>query len=193
MAIRDGLARVVAIIAVSLLPGCASDRASRGSTLSSGPDAPGYMIVGLAEQNSRCEFGAATQGIALQFTAENGQRVVAGRSGCGLTSNGRDVERVVLRAAAGRYRPDLATETQQVFVTTSLLKGDVRNAEPVEVPAGSIVYAGDYIFRSDFGVGQEIKLVRVDHDTAGAAAALKPYPNLIGSPFVSAGGLRAAR
>lgn len=193
MVIRGRLARIMAAIAVSVLPGCVTNLAPHDAMLSTGPDAPGYMIVGLAEQNSRCELGAATQAVALRFAAENGKPVVAGRSACGLVSSGREVERVVLQAAAGRYRPDFATEVQQVFVTKSLLKDDVHNAEPVEVPAGGIVYAGDYIFRSDFGVDQEIKLVRIDHDAVGAAAALKSYPNLVGAPFVSAGGLRVAQ
>ena len=184
--------RVAAAAAVLLVAACASDVAPRGAMLSAAPDAPGYMIVGLAEQNHRCEFGTTTRSFALRFKNDGGKSVVAGRQGCGLTTNGGEVLRSVLTVPAGRYRPDFAAEVLHVFVTDTTLKDDITNAEPIEVPAGHIVYAGDYILASDFQA-QEIKLLRVEHDEAGAAAALAPYPSLFGASFVSAGGLRSRR
>lgn len=188
------LARGLAIVSVIAVAGCFTPRdlAPPGAMLSSTPGAPGYMIIGLVEKNYRCEFGAATQFIMLRLIGGNGKNLVAPRSNCQIGIDNGQIVRRVLQVPAGHYRPESVTEKLAVFVTDRLLSDDINNAKAIEVRSGTIVYAGDYVFASDFEA-QEIKLIRVDHDAAGAAEALRPYPNLSGAAIVDGGGLRDKR
>lgn len=179
--------RLLAFVAVSfLVTACATSfEAPRDARISTAPDAPGYVVVGLASQTYKREFGRATEGLALGFARAGGTPVTASRYGCGSVRGfygskpcdlGK-VERQVLAVPAGDWTTAAVVEQFNNWGTRKLLRDQVPSGSPIHVGPGEVVYVGDFTFASDYDA-QEIKLVAHGRDDAGAAQALAEYPGL---------------
>ena len=184
--------RAFGLSALLLLAGCAaSSIAPADATLSRSPDAPGYMIVGLAERNSQRDIGAVTQFIRFGFNNGGGKVVSMLRYSCGSIvgfygskpCNLAEMDRYVLTVPPGDWRAVGVVENLKIILGQKVLQDDLPPYRPVHVGPGEIVYVGDFTFATNYEA-QEIKLVSHAHDDNAARAALAAYPGLFNAPIV---------
>lgn len=154
------------------------------ATLSNAPDAPGFLVIGTAEQNYRWDLAAWTTSLTLTLTSPAHEPVLVSRGGCGsLTAlvgakpcDLSQTDRAVLQLPPGAYTPARVDEAYH------LADGDHALAAPLATPPiivrpGQVTYAGDYTFASS-AIDQSIRLVQRTLDPAAAQRALAPFPNL---------------
>jgi hypothetical protein len=187
----DQVMRRAVIVLLALLPVAACTgpygQAPRSVSLATTPDAPGFLVVGFAEQNYRWGLVTSTRSISLTFTSPGHDPVTATRKGCGsfggfVGTSPCDLSVLspqVLRLPAGDW--SLAGFTLAYTATTGDHELHSSPALTVHVGPGEIVDIGDYVFASD-GEKQEIKLVSHGRDDAGTRAALAAYPSLRAAP-----------
>ena len=76
--------RAIVLLIALFLTACATgNEALRNATLSRDAGAPGYVVVGLAEQNYRFGLVYSTQSIAVTLTSPGQEPVTARHEGCG--------------------------------------------------------------------------------------------------------------
>lgn len=180
------------LLVLLLVSACANRfEAGPDARISKEPGAPGYLIVGLATQSYRNDFGHTTQAVGIGIARRQGGNVVAARSGCGSMqgfygSKPCDLtkpDRQVLVVQPGDWLPLSATERLNAWGTRKTLSDMLPFRTPVHVDSGEVVYIGDFTVVSDYEA-QSVKLVENGRDDAGAARALAAYPGLRDAPIV---------
>lgn len=170
---------------------CASPYEARpDATISTAPDAPGYIVVGLATQSYKRELLVITEAITLGLKRKQGGEAIASRDGCGSTRGFygsrpcklNELDWQVLVAPPGDWAPLLVAEQEGSF-SRKRLSDTLPLRSPVHVGPGEVVYIGDYTFASDYEA-QEIKLVKHGRDDDAARRALANYPGLRAAPII---------
>ena len=184
--------RWIGLAAALLATGCAADfEAPQEARLSSAPGASGYVIVGLATQSYKREFGRSTQALVLDLDRPTGSPVSVSRNGCGSFRGFygskpcelSKLDRRVLEVPAGDWVPGDVAEQFNNWGTRKTLRDKAPPGTPVHVGPGEVVYIGDFTFASDYDA-QEIKLTSHGRDDAAAAQALAAYPGLRAASIV---------
>lgn len=179
------------------LAGCASGgsgAAKPDASIGAGPDAPGFIIIGYADETAENELFHVYQSLALGLRSAAGQVVNTARYGCRvmLAANLSDscdtqnrMRQLVLQVPPGTWRLMAAAETVRTGFPVRNQTMTARLPPGVEVPVGpgEIVYMGDFLFRFD-NDSSEVLLKSHSRDDAGAARALEPFPGLRGRPIV---------
>ena len=177
--------RLAPVLLAATLTACVPPgEALHDASLSTAPDAPGFLIIGLAEQNYAWNLANWTQSIALTLTSPGQAPVTAARKGCGsLTGlvgdkpcNLAQMQHLVLQLPPGAWTAAEVTEAYHLADGDHMLQAALPNL-PITIRPGQITYAGDFTFASD-AVSPSITLVARSHDDAGAQYALNPYPHL---------------
>lgn len=189
------LLAALSLAAPLLLAACVpAAEAPPNARLSQDADAPGYLIVGFAEQNYRWGLVTSTQSIALTLTSPGREPTLATRKGCGSMAGFvgtrpcdlSTLDRIVLRLTPGTYTLDEVALAFQSTNGPQTLRNHITPPIPIRIAANEIVDAGDFTFASD-AEKQEIRLVQHTHGDAQARSALATFPNLRAAPIIYRG------
>jgi hypothetical protein len=185
---------IVLLIALSLTACATGNEALRNATLSRDAGAPGYVVVGLAEQNYRFGLVYSTQSIAVTLTSPGQEPVTARREGCGsvggfIATKPCDLATpaaVVLRVPPGTWTLAGAALAYHGIDGDQAITGPLPPAT-FQLRSGEIVDLGAYVFASDADK-KTMPLVRHGQDDGLTRSALAAYPGLQGAPTVYRGG-----
>ena len=174
----------VILLAITLTACVPSGEALHNATLSTAPGAPGYLIIGIAEQNYAWTLASWTQSISLTLSSPGQAPVTATRKGCGSitglvgdkTCNLAQMEHLVLQLPPGTWTAAGVSEAYHLADGDHTLQAALPNL-PITIRPGEITYAGDFTFASD-AVNPSITLLARSHDDAGAQYALTPFTHL---------------
>lgn len=177
--------------ALFLLSACAPTfEARQDATRSTRPDAPGFLVVGLADEAAVYGLSRATTDISIGFARVGGGQASMTRSSCagaGLYSTKpcdlTKPARQVLQVPAGEWRTGTAVSSLAVIAGQRTLVDQLPPGSPVRVGPGEVVYIGDYILAADYDA-QEITVRRHVRDDAGAARTVTEYPGLTDGPII---------
>jgi hypothetical protein len=181
--------------ALLVLAACATgNEAPRTATLSGAQDAPGYVVVGIVEQNYKFGLVYSTQSVALNLTSPGHEPAVALRNGCGslggfIATRSCDLAGlggIVLRLPAGTWTVAGATLAYHTLDGDHVLRGAVPPVTFALHP-NEVVDLGTYVFASDADK-QVMPLVRHAPDTALTRTTLAAYPGLQAAPVSYRGG-----
>jgi hypothetical protein len=183
------------LLAVLPLASCASgNEALRTATLSQEAGTPGYVVVGMVEQNYKFGVVYATQSVAVTLTSPGHDPVIAVRKGCGslggfIATKPCDISApgaVVLQVPPGSWTLTSGTLAYHNLDGDQTLTGPV---PPVTfaLRSGEIVDLGEYVFASDADK-KVMPLVRHYQDDGLTRATLAVYPGLQGAPVIYRGG-----
>lgn len=188
------LVSAVALAATLAVGACSSTVAPGNAQLSQDADAPGYVVVGLAEQNATFGLVFSTQSVTMNLVGPAQQVVPATRKGCGtlggfINTKPCDLTALsmtVLRLPAGTWSVTGATLAYHNVQGDQQLNGAV---PPVsfQLRPGEIVDLGDYVFASNADTNQ-MKLVRHFQDDGLTRTTLATYPGLRAAPTTYRGG-----
>jgi hypothetical protein len=183
------------LLATLPLMSCAGGvEALRTATLSQAPDAPGYVVVGLAEQNYTFGLVYSTQSVALTLTSPNHAPVTAVRKACGtlggfIGTKPCDISSlgaIVLRLPPGTWTVAGATLAYHNLDGDQTLHGALPPAS-FQLHPGEVVDLGEYVFASNADK-KVMPLARHFHDEGLTRTTLAAYPGLQPAPIVYAGG-----
>ncbi len=172
-------------ILASLLSGCASrfNEASQDTSISTAADAPGFLIVGLSEENAPSRTFRTTHPLALALRREDGMTATMNRNGCGSMdglhgSTPCDLAKLdwqVLQVQLGLRRPVVAAEAVNIFAGRQTLGATLPPGPLVRVGPGEVVCIGNYVLAADYDA-PAIVVRRHGRDDAAAQRALAAYP-----------------
>jgi hypothetical protein len=186
----------LALLLVTLpLMSCASGpEALRTASLSQAPGAPGYVVVGMAEQNYRFGLVYSTQSVGLTLTSLGHEPVTAVREACGTLSGFvstkpcdiSNLGAVVLRLPPGTWTVAGATLGYRTLDGDQILHGALPPAS-FQLHPGEVVDLGEYVFASNAD-NKQMPLARHFQDERLTRTTLAAYPGLQPAPIVYAGG-----
>lgn len=181
----------------AMLGGCTSGgtgAAPKDAVLGAGPTAPGFIIVGFADENAINELLHNYRSLSMGLVGPDGKVLTITRYGCAhliagtmadTCSGQREMAQRVLQVAPGTWRVGGVSE----FVQTGFPARYATIAAPLprnmtfEVGPAEIVYIGDFHFAFDKET-TSVTLRRHARDDAAAARALEEFPGLVGQPVV---------
>ena len=180
------------LLSLALLAGCAADpnrmlsRAPASASLATGPQAPGYIIVGMARNDDFEEdLISRMQAYRLHFNRIGGGYGEAGHAGCSaagepvslVLSCSHVMARTVVQAQPGIWRLEAFSENRRIANVYISLTIPVRSELSFEAKPGQVVYIGDFTTRM---TGRPVRggLGAYARNDQGAAEALARYPGL---------------
>lgn len=177
---------LAALLTVSLT-GCASrfNEAPQDAVISTAAGAPGYVVLGLADENAGSGLTHTTLSLALALRREDGITAVMNRDGCGSMqgfygSNPCDLTKLgwqVLQVQPGLWRPVVAAEVTSTLLGRNRFRSTLPPGSAIPVGSGEVVYLGDYVLAVDFD-GLSVAIRRHERNDAAAQRALAAYPGL---------------
>jgi hypothetical protein len=186
---------VVVVGLVGLLGGCSVTTAEAlpDARVATGADAPGFIVVGYADEQPRNRVLHVLQSLSLAFVSTAGEGARTVRVGCRQLYN-TDRESCAEQLAMGRRVLQVKPGEWRLVRVGEIVRGGFppRNivlsaplprGTSVTVGPGEIVYIGDFLFAFNVDTS-EVTLRTHSRDDAGAAVALERYPNLRGQPVV---------
>ena len=181
--------RLVPVLSLfaSLLSGCASqyNEAPQDAAISTAADAPGFLIVGLVEENASSGLTHAALSLALALRSEDGTTATMNRYGCGSMQgvygskpcNLTKLDWQVLQVQPGLWRPAAAAEATKTILGSKLVRATLPLGPPIRVGSGEVVYIGDYILSADYDA-PAVLVRRHGRDDAAAQRTLAAYSGL---------------
>lgn len=176
-----------------LLPGCAAryNEAPQDAVVSAAADAPGFVIVGLADENAGSGLTHAALALALALRREDGTTATMNRNGCGSMSGVYgskpcDLTKLdwqVLQVPPGLWRPAAVAEATKTILGSKQIRAALPPGPPIKVGPGEVVYIGDYVLAADYDA-PAVVVRRHGRDDAAAQRALAAYPGLRNAQIV---------
>ncbi len=170
-----------------LLAGCAPhyNEAPQSAGISTAADAPGFLIVGLSEENAPSRVFRTSRLLALVLRRDDGMTATMSRNGCGSMtgfygSKPCDLTKLdwqVLQVQPGLWRPAGVAEMVNTFGGNEKIRAGLPSGPSVTVGPGEVVYIGDYTLAADYDVPTFV-VRRHGRDDAAAQRALAGYPGL---------------
>ncbi len=176
-----------------LLSGCASryNEAPQDAVISTAADAPGFLIVGLAEENAGSGLTHAALLLGLALRREDGTTATMNRNGCGsfdgvYGSKPCDLTKLdwqVLQVQPGLWRPAAAAEATKTILGSKLVRAALPPGPLIKVGPGEVVYIGDYVLSADYDA-PAVLVRRHERDDAAAQRTLAAYSGLRNAQIV---------
>ena len=134
------------------------NEAPQDASNSTAADAPGFLVVGLSEENVPSRVFRTTHSLALAPQREDGTTAAMNRSGCGSMdgfygSKPCDLAKLecqVLQVQPGLWRPVVAAEAVNIFAGRQTIRATLPPGPPLRIGSGKVVYIGDDVLAADY-------------------------------------------